>query len=106
MVAIVGLGNMGMAMLRRLAGLGRAPSAWDLDPAKRAAAAAAVRAGTFWVNGYRTIHVSVPFGGFGASGYGRSSGAEVLAELTQSKAVWIETGESPALGFGHRPAGY
>jgi len=41
MVAIVGLGNMGMAMLRRLTGLGIAASAWDLDPAKRAAAAAA-----------------------------------------------------------------
>jgi len=40
MVAIVGLGNMGMAMLRRLTGLGIAASAWDLDPAKRAAAAA------------------------------------------------------------------
>jgi 3-hydroxyisobutyrate dehydrogenase-like beta-hydroxyacid dehydrogenase len=30
--------------------------------------AAAVQAGTLWVNGYRTIHVSVPFGGFAASG--------------------------------------
>jgi acyl-CoA reductase-like NAD-dependent aldehyde dehydrogenase len=29
-----------------------------------------------------------------------------LAEAaTQSKAVWIETAETPALGFGHRPAG-
>jgi acyl-CoA reductase-like NAD-dependent aldehyde dehydrogenase len=55
------------------------------------------------VNGYRTIHVSVPFGGFGASGHGRSSGQEVLAELTQSKAIWIDTAPEPALGFGHRP---
>jgi acyl-CoA reductase-like NAD-dependent aldehyde dehydrogenase len=37
--------------------------------------AAAVRAGMFWVNGYRTIHVSVPFGGFRASG--RSAATEV-----------------------------
>lgn len=41
MVAVVGLGNMGMAMVTRLRGLGVAPQAWDLDPAKRAAAEAA-----------------------------------------------------------------
>jgi 3-hydroxyisobutyrate dehydrogenase len=40
MVAVVGLGNMGMAMAGRLIGQGLAPRAWDLDPAKRAAAAA------------------------------------------------------------------
>jgi 3-hydroxyisobutyrate dehydrogenase len=39
MVAVIGLGNMGMAMLSRLAGLGASPIGWDLDPAKRAAAA-------------------------------------------------------------------
>lgn len=38
MVAVIGLGNMGMGMLGRLRGLGVAASAWDLDPAKRAAA--------------------------------------------------------------------
>lgn len=41
MVAIVGLGNMGMAMVRRMTGQGVAPRAWDLDAAKRAAAEAA-----------------------------------------------------------------
>lgn len=40
MVAVVGLGNMGLAMVRRLASLGQAPRVWDLDPAKREAAAA------------------------------------------------------------------
>lgn len=41
MVAVVGLGNMGMAMVARLLASGTVPRAWDLDPAKRRAAAAA-----------------------------------------------------------------
>jgi len=38
MVAVIGLGNMGMAMLKRLIATGHQPRAWDLDPAKRDAA--------------------------------------------------------------------
>ncbi|SFK66081.1 aldehyde dehydrogenase family protein [Falsiroseomonas stagni] len=84
---------------------GLAGAAWTSDVGRAHRVAAAVRAGTFWINGYRTIHVSVPFGGFGASGHGRSSGQEALMAYTQAKAVWVETAAVPALGFGHRPAG-
>jgi len=37
-VAVIGLGNMGMAMLKRLIATSHQPRAWDLDPAKRDAA--------------------------------------------------------------------
>jgi acyl-CoA reductase-like NAD-dependent aldehyde dehydrogenase len=65
--------------------------------------AAQVRAGTFWINSYKTISVASPFGGFGMSGYGRSSGVEVLSEYTQVKSVWVETAAEPAVGFGYAP---
>ena len=38
MVAVIGLGNMGKAMLKRLIASGHLPRGWDLDPAKREAA--------------------------------------------------------------------
>jgi len=82
---------------------GLAGAVWTRDGGRAHRVAGAVRAGTFWVNGYRTIHVSAPFGGFGASGHGRSSGIEALNAYTQSKAVWVETADNPVLGFGYRP---
>ncbi len=53
------------------------------------------------MNSYKTINVMSPFGGFGQSGYGRSSGIEALHAYTTTKSVWVETAEAPAVGFGY-----
>jgi acyl-CoA reductase-like NAD-dependent aldehyde dehydrogenase len=80
---------------------GLAGAVWTLDGARAHRVAAAVRAGTFWINGYKTISVMSPFGGFGASGFGRSSGLEALRAYTTTKSVWVEMAESPAAPFGY-----
>jgi acyl-CoA reductase-like NAD-dependent aldehyde dehydrogenase len=68
---------------------GLAGAVWTHDVSRAHRVAAAVNAGTFWINAYKTINVAVPFGGFGDSGYGRSSGPGVLEEYSQTKAVWV-----------------
>ncbi|MDO4026624.1 aldehyde dehydrogenase family protein [Clavibacter michiganensis] len=79
-------------------GFGLAGAVWTSDVSRAHRVAAAVDAGTFWINAYKSIHVAVPFGGFGESGHGRSSGPGVLDEYTQQKAVWVPT-TAPAAPF-------
>ncbi len=70
---------------------GLAAGIWTNDLRRALAAARRLQAGSIWVNAYRTLSPSMPFGGFKRSGHGRENGIEGLREFLQTKAVWIET---------------
>ncbi|HBI84154.1 MAG TPA: aldehyde dehydrogenase [Alcaligenaceae bacterium] len=82
---------------------GLAGAVWTRDIGRAFRVAGQVKAGTFWVNMYKVINVASPFGGYDASGYGRSSGVEALQEYTQVKSVWVETAAQPNQPFGYAP---
>lgn len=82
---------------------GLAGAVWTQDIGRAFRVSSKVKAGTFWINMYKVINVASPFGGYDASGYGRSSGMDALAEYTQIKSVWVETALNPAQPFGYAP---
>ena len=65
---------------------------WTRDVSKAHHLAAAIRAGSVWVNCYQAMDPAVPFGGYKMSGYGRESGLQQMEEYLNVKAVWIKTG--------------
>jgi len=69
---------------------GLAAGIWTKDIQRAHRVAHALRAGTVWVNSYRTISFNTPFGGYKMSGIGRENGLESIKEYTQVKSVWVE----------------
>lgn len=68
---------------------GLAAGVWTKDLARAHAAAAALQAGTVWINTYNQFDAAAPWGGFKQSGYGRDNGREALEKYLQTKTVWV-----------------
>lgn len=58
---------------------------------KRPSMSRQLRVGTVWINAYRTVNWSMPFGGVKHSGHGREKGIEALSGFLVDPAVWVET---------------
>ena len=68
---------------------GLAAGIWTKDISKAHRLAAALRAGTVWINCYNIFDAALPFGGYKQSGWGREMGKDVLALYTQTKSVCV-----------------
>ena len=71
---------------------GLAAAVWTRDISKAHKAARALRAGTVWVNCFDHGDISVPFGGFKQSGFGRDKSLHAMEKYTQLKSTWIHLG--------------
>jgi aldehyde dehydrogenase (NAD+) len=69
---------------------GLAAGVWTEDMRQARRFVERVEAGTVWVNEYRVLSYSAPFGGYKDSGLGRENGREGLEEYQQTKTVWID----------------
>ncbi|MDR5795400.1 aldehyde dehydrogenase family protein [Caballeronia sp. LZ008] len=62
---------------------------WTRDLQRAHLFARQLKSGMVWINCYKRVSPGSPFGGVGASGYGREMGFEVMREYTQAKSVWV-----------------
>ena len=69
---------------------GLAAAVWTEDLRRAHRVAHRLRAGTVWINAYRAVSFSAPFGGYKQSGMGRENGLETLKEYTETKTIWVE----------------
>jgi aldehyde dehydrogenase (NAD+) len=78
---------------------GLAAGVWTQSVKRATVMARKIRAGTVWINTYRAVSMTMPFGGYKASGVGRENGLEAINEYLQTKSVWISTASNAGNPF-------
>jgi acyl-CoA reductase-like NAD-dependent aldehyde dehydrogenase len=66
---------------------GLAAAVWTHNFGRAHMVAAALNAGTVWINGYGPDDAAIPRGGYQESGWGREMGREGIVDYLQTKAV-------------------
>jgi acyl-CoA reductase-like NAD-dependent aldehyde dehydrogenase len=72
---------------------------WTQSVKRATVMARKIRAGTVWVNTYRAVSFTMPFGGYKSSGLGRENGADAINEYLQTKSVWVSTASNTGNPF-------
>lgn len=72
---------------------GLACGIWTADYRRAWRVAQAVQAGSVWINTYKQLSVSTPFGGFKDSGIGREKGFQGYRLYQQPKSIYLELEE-------------
>ncbi len=78
---------------------GLAAGLWTANMRRALRMSELLEAGSVWVNTYRDVSYTTPFGGYKKSGIGRENGVEGIREYLQTKAVWLSTAEEIANPF-------
>ena len=76
---------------------GLSSGVYTSDLARGMRVSKAIRAGITFVNTYRLISPTAPFGGIKDSGYGREAGLESIKDYTRVKTTWFYTSDEPTL---------
>jgi gamma-glutamyl-gamma-aminobutyraldehyde dehydrogenase/4-guanidinobutyraldehyde dehydrogenase/NAD-dependent aldehyde dehydrogenase len=69
---------------------GLAAAVWTRDLTAAHRAARALRAGVVYVNCYDADDITVPFGGYRQSGFGRDKSLHAFDKYTELKTIWID----------------
>ena len=69
---------------------GLAAAVWTTDLSTAHRLSRRLRAGTVWVNCYDDSDITVPFGGYGQSGFGRDKSLHALDKYAHLKTTWIK----------------